>query len=250
MQKIIDNLNRKKPLIIQGAMDSEICLLVQSLDNCREEKMMGFSYFTGTLCQYPVIVSRTCQGMTNAAASTILAIEHFSPALIINQGICGGHSPELHRGDILLGKEIMNYSNLKIDSSPLGTPIGCEVFSAVSPETPLEKKTCFYSHAGLLALAQSCPHPESGGKILTGKIGSADAWLDRKELIARMNETFKTCGEDMETASAAQLCHCFDLPFLSIRMLSNTRVYDEDYDESVSETLQEYTLNVIRKILA
>ena len=254
MEKITDSLKMKHPILIQGAMDSEICHLLHSLDKYHEEDLFGFSFFIGTYQSYPVIVSKTYQGMTNAAASTMLAIEHYSPALIINQGICGGHSPALHRGDILLGKEIMNYSNLKIGKTDSSNPlrgcesIGCEVFSPASPATSAKKATCFYSHPALLAIAQNCPHPVATGHIITGKIASADAWMDRKDLISLMNKTFGTCGEDMETASVAQLCHCFGIPFLSIRMLSNTRVYDEEYDETVAETLQEFTMKIVDEI--
>lgn len=255
MEKIIDSLKEGKPIFIQGAMDSEICHLLQSLDDYHEEELFGFSFFSGTHQKQPVIVSKTYQGMTNAAAATMLAIEHFSPALIINQGICGGHSPALHRGDILLGKEIMNYSNLKIGSTRSGNPlagcnpIGCEVFSPAAPATSTKKATCFYSHPALLAIAQNCPHPGFHGHIITGKIASADAWLDRKDLISLMHKTFGSCGEDMETASVAQLCHSFGIPLLSIRMLSNTRVHDEEYDETVAEALQEYTMRVVDEIL-
>lgn len=256
METYITDLKDKKPILIQGAMDSEICCLIQALRDCREEDLFGFSYFSGTYQQHPVIVSKTYQGMTNAAAATMLAIEHFAPALIINQGICGGHSPHLHRGDILLGREIFNYSNLKIGPCTSASlldgcdAIGCEVFSPASPATSSKKVTCFYSHPELLAIAQACPHPQKIGYVHSGKIASADAWLDRKDLIACMHETFDTCGEDMETASVAQLCHCFGIPLLSIRMLSNTRVHDEEYDESVTQSLQEYTLRVVEGILS
>ncbi len=256
MEKIIADLSEKKPILIQGAMDSEISCLLQALDNCCEKELLGFPYFTGTYQNHPVIISKTYQGMTNAAASTMLAIEHFSPALIINQGICGGHSPQLHRGDLLLGREIINYSNFKIGPAAIGKTlaccdaIGCEVFSPASPATSTKKVNCFYSHPALLSIAETIPHPHPGGCIQSGKIASADAWLDRKDLITLMHETFGTCGEDMETASVAQLCHCFSVPLLSIRMLSNTRVHDEEYDESVTDALQEYTLQVIEGILS
>ncbi len=256
MEKYIADLREKKPILIQGAMDSEICLLTQTLDDYREEDLFGFTYFTGTYQKHPVIVSKTYQGMTNAAAATMLAIEHLSPALIINQGICGGHSPMLHRGDILLGREIINYSNFKIgpslsDSSLDGfDAIGCEVFSPAAPATSSKKVTCFYSHPDLLSIAEACPHPHSYSRIISGKIASADAWLDRKDLITLMHKTFGTCGEDMETASVAQLCHCFGIPLLSIRMLSNTRVHDEEYDETVAQVLQEYTMQVVDGILS
>ncbi len=255
MEKIIDLLHENKTILIQGAMDSEICHLLTQMDSYQEEELFGFPFFVGTYHKHSVIISRTYQGMTNAAAATMLAIEHFSPALIINQGICGGHSPALHRGDILLGKEIMNYSNFKIgpaqDDNPLSgcMAIGCEVFSPAAPATSTKKAGCFYSYPALLKIAQNCPHPTVPGHIITGTIASADAWLDRKDLIALMHETFGTCGEDMETASVAQLCHCYDIPLLSIRMLSNTRVHDEEYDETVAEILQEYTLKVVDEIL-
>lgn len=255
MEKILADLKEKKPVLIQGAMDSEVNLLIQALDEYQELDLFGFSYFTGTYQNHPVIISKTYQGMTNAAAATMLAIEHFSPALIINQGICGGHSPQLHRGDILLGREIINYSNFKIGPAAIGKTlaccdtIGCEVFSPASPATSSKKVTCFYSHPALLSIAQSIPHPQSNGLTYSGKIASADAWLDRKDLIALMHKSFDTCGEDMETASVAQLCHCFSIPFLSVRMLSNTRVHDEEYDETVTQTLQEYILQVVEGIL-
>ena len=255
MDKIIADLKEKKPIIIQGAMDSEINRLIQAIDECQEQDLFGFSYFTGTYQNHPVIISKTYQGLTNAAASTMLAIEHFSPALIINQGICGGHSPHLHRGDILLGREIINYSNFKIGPAAIGKTlaccdtIGCEVFSPASPATSSKKVTCFYSHPALISIAQSCPHPHPNSCVCSGKIASADAWLDRKDLITLMNKTFDTCGEDMETASVAQLCHCFAIPLLSVRMLSNTRVHDEEYDESVTTNLQDYTLQVVEGIL-
>ncbi len=256
MEKIITDLKEKKPILIQGAMDSEISQLIQALDTYEEQDLFGFSFFTGTYQNHPVIISKTYQGMTNAAAATMLAIEHFSPAFLINQGICGGHSPLLHRGDILLGREIINYSNFKIGPAAIGKTlaccdtIGCEVFSPASPATSSKKVTCFYSHPALLSIAQSIPHPHPGSCIHSGKIASADAWLDRRDLISLMHETFETCGEDMETASAAQLCHCYAVPLLSVRMLSNTRVHDEEYDESVTGGLQEYTLQVVEGILS
>ncbi|MBE5882098.1 MAG: 5'-methylthioadenosine/S-adenosylhomocysteine nucleosidase [Lachnospiraceae bacterium] len=242
-----ENLKEKRPVLLQGAMESEVCRLIAHLDDAREEVLCGYSFYTGSYRGYPVIVQKTLQGMTNAAAATMLAIEHHLPSLIINQGICGGHSPALHRGDILLGQEIMNYSNFKVGITEHSNPLlGCE---AIGCETFSGKVALFYSDSALVRIAQSCNHPVDGSNILTGKISSADAWLDRKDLISLMHETFGSCGEDMETASVAQICHMHDIPLLSVRMLSNTRVHDEEYDESVADCVQQFTLRVLDKIL-
>ena len=45
MEKITDSLKMKHPILIQGAMDSEICHLLHSLDKYHEEDLFGFSFF-------------------------------------------------------------------------------------------------------------------------------------------------------------------------------------------------------------
>ncbi len=244
-------INSTRPALIQGAMDSEICVLINQLEHVRKEEKCGFPFYIGSLNGHPVIVQKTFMGMTNAAAATILAIEHYSPAFVINQGICGGHSPKLHRGDVLLGRDIINYANYKIGETDSDNPLdGCEAIG-LEPIFPMNEKKIklFHSDEKLLSIAQKCIPPEGCKKIMCGTIASADAWTDRKDLIKLMHETFHTCGEDMETASAAQLCHSFGIPFLSIRMLSNSLVQDEDYDETVADHLQEYSRRVLTDIL-
>lgn len=55
----------------------------------------------------PVIISKTFQGMVNAAAATSLALAYFKPWAVINQGIGGGHDKKFHRGDIVLGEKVV-----------------------------------------------------------------------------------------------------------------------------------------------
>lgn len=78
---------------------------------------MQFPFYIGRLCGQKVIISKTFQGMVNAGAATVLAISHFMPRCIINQGVCGGHDPALHRGDMILGETIFNNSNLRFSDS-------------------------------------------------------------------------------------------------------------------------------------
>ena len=91
--------NELKPIIIQGAMDVETENFATQLDNMEEIKISRWSFYKGTINNYPVIVSRTEVGMTNAAVATTLGIENFNPVAIINQGSTGGHDPNLHQFD-------------------------------------------------------------------------------------------------------------------------------------------------------
>ena len=87
------------PVVIQGAMDVEVLVLVAALAHPVEERAAGWTFWRGTLDGVPVVVSKTLKGMENAAAATALAVERYHPSAIINQGTAGGHDPALRVGD-------------------------------------------------------------------------------------------------------------------------------------------------------
>ena len=86
-----------RPIVVQGAMDIEVRALVASLEHPTEEHVQGWTFWTGTIAGYPVVVSKTLKGGANAAAATALAIERLHPLAIINQGTAGGHDPDFPR---------------------------------------------------------------------------------------------------------------------------------------------------------
>jgi len=102
-----------RPLVVQGAMDVEIRKLPGALENVTEEKVGEWTFWRGTLDGYPVVISKTLKGMSNAAAATALAAERYHPAAIINQGTAGGHQPDLHVYDIVLGTDAVNLGSFK-----------------------------------------------------------------------------------------------------------------------------------------
>ena len=54
-------------------MPVETQALVAALQGATETRVQGWTFWTGQIDGYPVIVSRTQKGMTNAAAATALA---------------------------------------------------------------------------------------------------------------------------------------------------------------------------------
>src|SRR5476649_2374646 len=109
-----------RPVVVQGAMDVEIRKLAGMLENVAEEKVSGWTFWSGTIDGYPVVVSKTLKGMENAAAATALAAERYHPVAIINQGTAGGHQPDLHAGDIVIGVESVNLGSFKTGDRALG----------------------------------------------------------------------------------------------------------------------------------
>ncbi|MFI8037956.1 5'-methylthioadenosine/S-adenosylhomocysteine nucleosidase, partial [Acinetobacter baumannii] len=97
-----------QPIIIQGALPVESERMASKLENKTVEKIGGWTFWKGTYNGYPMIISKTRMGMSNSAAATALAIERYKPIAIINQGTAGGHDPDLHVYDIVLGKYATN----------------------------------------------------------------------------------------------------------------------------------------------
>ena len=81
-----------RPVVVQGAMDIEVKKLAGALENVTEEKVQGWTFWKGTLDGYPVVISKTLKGMSNAAAATVLAAERYHPVAIINQGTAGARA--------------------------------------------------------------------------------------------------------------------------------------------------------------
>src|SRR5438445_719539 len=74
-----------------------------TVGNVNEWKVPGWTFWSGTVNGYPVVISKTLKGMENAAAATVLAAERYHPVAIINTGTAGGHQPDLRVYDIVLG---------------------------------------------------------------------------------------------------------------------------------------------------
>lgn len=242
----------RRPLLIQGAMDVETEIMMAVLENKEDVTLGAWKYTKGTLDGYPVVISRTRIGMTNAAASTVLAIEHFNPVAILNQGTAGGHDPALHKYDIVLGKEVVNMGAYKTNFVEKGKgikptewiPMTLEVMDVETGEAI--ELASFKGDEKLLEVANRVKDTYKKGKVVEGTIGSADEWNKEIDRILWLNKTLGTSAEEMETAAAAQIAETYNIPFLGIRILSNNEVHKEMYDRTTGEDSQAFTLEVAR----
>lgn len=241
-----------RPLLIQGAMEEETKILIDALENPEDITLGVWQYTTGTIEEYPVVISRTRIGMTNAAASTTLAIEHFKPIAIINQGTAGGHDPKLHKYDIVLAKEVVNMSAFKTNFIEEGKgiwpttwePMAVEVMDVESKKWNYVER--FEADKELFAAAISIKDIYRKGKVVEGVIGSGDIWNKEIDRILWLNKILKTSAEEMEAAAVAQVAACYNIPFLCIRILSNNEVHMETFDPTTGEECQLFILDVVK----
>ena len=248
-----------RPVVVQGAMDVEIRRLAGALDHATEENVGGFIFWRGTLDGYPVVISKTLKGMSNAAAATALAAERYHPAAIINQGTAGGHVPELHVYDIVLGTQSVNLGSFKTGYRARGggsnhaewNPLDLmrsEGSASMDPNARTIRR--FIGDDGLLAAARSVRGRYRKGQVVDGVIGSSEVWNSEIDRIQRFHDQYGTSVEEMETASAAQIAGLFQIPLLGIRVVSNNIMNGEAYDTKVGEACQDYVRDVVKAYVA
>ena len=244
-----------RPVVVQGAMDVEIRKLAGALENVTEEKVSGWTFWSGTLDGYPVVVSKTLKGMSNAAASTALAAERYHPVAIINQGTAGGHQPDLHVYDIVLGAEAINLGSFKTGYRARGegsnsadwNPLDLMRSDGSAGQDPNARTMRrFRGDEGLLAAARRVRGQYRKGRVVEGVIGSSEIWNSEIDRIQRFHDVFGTTVEEMETASAAQIAGLFQIPFLGIRVLSNNITNGETYDTKTGEACQDFVYDVVK----
>jgi len=245
----------RRPVIVQGAMDLEIMKLAGALKDVREEKVEGWTFWHGTVDGYPVIVSKTLKGMSNAAAATAIAAERYHPIAIINQGTAGGHEPQLHVYDIVVGRHAVNLGSFKTGFRKPGegsdfsewTPLDLMKREGSAGRDPTEQTMRRFSgNEQLLAAAIGVKDRYRQGRVVEGVIGSAEVWNSELDRIQRFHDRYGTSAEEMETASAAQIADLFQIPFLGIRVLSNNITNGGAYDARTGEACQDYVREVVR----
>lgn len=229
-------MNKDTVIAIQGAMDGEIIVFLEAMESYTEEKHGNYSFYLGELKGIPVVISRTEIGMVNAAAATTLLIEKYQPTILLNQGTAGGHDPQLDVFDTIIGTEILHINSFMSSRSEEG--------AGMAPETWLpmksfkrEKKgnmiefSTLESDKSLVEIAQALSPEYRYGKVVSGRIGTADFWNREIDRIHWFNQHMGTKGEEMEAFAAAQIAEAYDIPFLSIRTISNSEVVADDTED-------------------
>jgi adenosylhomocysteine nucleosidase len=169
-----------RPIAVQGAMNMEVSALLKEMGKYKEETYGNYTFYRGKISGIPVIVSRNEVGMVNAATSTTLLIEKYHPKAIINQGTAGGHDPNLHIFDTVISTEVMNIGKYTTEHLDDGQGMKPESWSFDKTEmrenSKIEKYASFKSDPKLVKVALSVANKYKHGKVVKGKVGSADVW--------------------------------------------------------------------------
>lgn len=243
------------PILVMGAMDVETDYIIGKMTDVKQQMIGKWSFASGLFEGRPLVVCRTEWGVANAAACAALAMEAYHPCAVISQGTSGAHDPELLNYDIVIGKKTVNTSAWKSHFEPQGSvddPTNIEaigVFAYDKHAGKFTQEVYHYASKRLLAAARKAEPTYTRGHVVEGTIGTCDTWNCQVDRVLFLHKFFESSVEDMESDAVAQICQTYDVPFLAIRIVSNSVFEgDQDWDLRVGPVCQEFVLNVIRNI--
>lgn len=194
---------------IIGAMEPEIALLKQQLQQSHTEQLGGYTFYIGTLAGKNVVLVQSGIGKVASAVATTLMICQFKPDCIINTGSAGGFDPELNVGDVVISTEVRHHD---VDVTAFGYEIG------QVPQMP----AAFVAHPALIAAAEQSIAALGFCKTKKGLIATGDSFMCDPARIALTRQQFPAMlAVEMEGAAIAQSCHMLNTPFVVIRSLSD-----------------------------
>jgi adenosylhomocysteine nucleosidase len=143
-------------------------------------------------------------GKVNAAVATTRLIYEYGPDCIINAGVAGSLDSDIREGSVVVGAKTAYHDVWCGGESPLGMVEGF-------PQR-------FSAHPALLEAALGCAPGLRSGLIITGDQFYLDEREDRRQKLLYPD----ALAVDMESAAIAHVCHIFDVPFLSFRIISDS----------------------------
>lgn len=166
-------------------------------------------------------------GKVNAAAATAALIEKEKPDCVVNFGLSGAVDGVI-KGEIMLGRRFVEYD---FDLTPLGYKIGAK-----------PQPVYIYEADNDLNGAVLKKYPD----IRSGVFATGDRFVTDDGLRQMLIDEFCANCCDMETAAVASVCHDYDVPFASLRYMSDGADGDscESY-RAVNELQKDILLNMV-----
>lgn len=216
------------------AMTSELEMLMREMTDVEETAVNGIKFYTGRIGAATVTALRCGIGKVNAAIGALTLIDTFRPDAVINTGIAGGTGNGPGILDIVVGREVAYYDVWCGPGNEPGQVQGLpDRFECAAANFNLEGIEC-----------------EPG--VFSGMIASGDRFISS---VDDLNDVLRVRPQalavDMESGAIAQVCYVRHIPFLAIRVVSDTpgaNNHFEQYSDFWSKA-PESTFSILQKLI-
>ncbi len=185
-------------------------------------------------CTPNISVAQSGIGKVAAALKTAEIITTYHPDLIINSGVAGGLCKDLQIGDVVYGKQVCYHD---VDC---GAP---SVRGQVQGFPPVYESTSDFD----FAFAEN---------VRSGLIVSGDQFISTPQQTAQIRKIFpQAIAVDMESAAIAQTCYIHKVPFMILRLISDTpgasrhRAQYEAFWKTAAEVSAKNLKNILSTIM-
>lgn len=195
-------------LVIATAMDLEAQPFLDRLSGANTHRIANQTWTTGFIDDVPVAVVVTGIGLANAAAAAARTHMLFDNALAayICAGTCGGLGADVAVREVIVGSEFV-YS--RADATAFGYAPG------QVPGLP----ATFPADARLVAAFTEPGFTTPATRV--GQVASSDAFVTATTVESTRAIFPLALGADMESTAAAQVCSQLQIPFISVRGVSD-----------------------------
>ncbi len=186
---------------------------------------------TGRLGNNEIVLWQCGVGKVNAAVGTMRLIQQHHPDAIVSTGLAGGIDPQMKVMDILAATQCVYHDVDCGGISSDGEPVVLGQVQWLPARYDADPRLL----DAAVATAKQADHPSS---LVTGLICTGDQFItdrERQSVIKRHFIDGLAC--DMESAAIAQTCYLEHVPFLSLRVISDTPGRTDDHQQQWDDFL-------------
>lgn len=225
---------------IIGAMDVEVALLRERMQDAQTQTVSGIDFIVGRLEGHEVVLARSGVGKVFAALCAQTMVLRYGVRALINSGVAGTLTEALHIGDVAVATAAVQHD---MDTSAVGDPHG--LISGINViELPAD--------ATLAAeLDAACSAADVNHRL--GVVATGDQFVCSAERRALIGERFNALAVEMEAGAIAQVCYVNRIPFAAIRVISdeasgNVEIDYTTFVKSAAATSSDIVLRWLRDV--
>ncbi|HEO0809788.1 TPA: 5'-methylthioadenosine/adenosylhomocysteine nucleosidase [Streptococcus agalactiae] len=209
---------------IIAAMEEELKLLVENLEDKSQETVLSNVYYSGRYGEHELVLVQSGVGKVMSAMSVAILVESFKVDAIINTGSAGAVATGLNVGDVVVADTLVYHD---VDLTAFGYDYGQ---MSMQPLYFHSDKTFVSTFEAVLS------KEEMTSKV--GLIATGDSFIAGQEKIDVIKGHFpQVLAVEMEGAAIAQAAQATGKPFVVVRAMSDTAAHDANstFDEFIIE---------------
>lgn len=197
----------------------------------------------GKIGNSDVTLRRGGIGKVNAAVGTMRLIQECAPDAIISTGLAGGIDTQMRLMDIVAASQTVYHD---VDCGGISSGGTYHIGQVQGLPARFDADPRLLEHALNVPLAE-------GERLVKGLICTGDQFItDRTRQSGIKNNFPDGIACDMESAAIAQTCYLMKVPFLSLRVISDTPGHVDDHQQQWVDFLGsmcDFSFRFVKKFL-